>query len=178
MEEAKKYLEKLEIEVMQGLVVLNGDGVWKHVNLSKLLTDFANSNDKIKVAEDGVTVLDEPKEWDKWLKLALPLNEWSQDDSEYLIYQKAESITIQEHNKRLISEIKRNKSLHVLDNDMSSKHAISVGDQLKEANETITTYKKAIKVAGYLFNGRFYKSLDELKGKTMSKENQPKPLYF
>lgn len=30
---------------------------------------------------------------------------------------------------------------------------------------------------GYLFNGKFYKDLDELKGFTMSEDNQPKPVY-
>jgi len=30
---------------------------------------------------------------------------------------------------------------------------------------------------GYHFNGRFYKSEDDLRGKTMSDENQPQPLY-
>lgn len=55
--------------------------------------------------------------------------------------------------------------------------------EFAKANKKYIDYLEAnsndkIKVAGYLFNGRFYKSLDELKGKTMSKENQPKPLYF
>ncbi|MFT5450561.1 MAG: hypothetical protein ACI9N9_000038 [Enterobacterales bacterium] len=31
---------------------------------------------------------------------------------------------------------------------------------------------------GYYFNGRFYKSLEDLRGKTMSQDNQPKPLYI
>ena len=30
---------------------------------------------------------------------------------------------------------------------------------------------------GYLFNGRFYKTLDDMRGKTMSEDNQPLPLY-
>ena len=35
-----------------------------------------------------------------------------------------------------------------------------------------------MKLAGYLFNGRFYKELDELRGKTMAEGNKPQPLYF
>ena len=31
---------------------------------------------------------------------------------------------------------------------------------------------------GYYFNGRFYKSEHELRGNTMSDENQPKPVYI
>lgn len=34
-----------------------------------------------------------------------------------------------------------------------------------------------IKPVGYLFNGRFYESLDHLDGKTMHEGNQPIPLY-
>lgn len=34
-----------------------------------------------------------------------------------------------------------------------------------------------MKLEGYLFNGRFYKSLDDLRGKTMSEGNEPKPVY-
>lgn len=30
---------------------------------------------------------------------------------------------------------------------------------------------------GYLFNGRFYKSIDDLRGKTMSEGNEPIPLH-
>lgn len=30
---------------------------------------------------------------------------------------------------------------------------------------------------GYLFNGRFYKKEEDLRGKTMSEDNQPEPLY-
>ena len=30
---------------------------------------------------------------------------------------------------------------------------------------------------GYLFNGRFYKSIDDLRGKTMSEGNKPIPLH-
>ena len=30
---------------------------------------------------------------------------------------------------------------------------------------------------GYLFNGRFYKSIDELRGRTMSEDNKPQPLF-
>ena len=34
-----------------------------------------------------------------------------------------------------------------------------------------------MEIAGYLFNGRFYKSLDDLRGRTMSDDNQPQRLY-
>lgn len=30
---------------------------------------------------------------------------------------------------------------------------------------------------GYLFNGRFYKTIEDLRGKTMSEDNQPQPLF-
>ena len=33
-------------------------------------------------------------------------------------------------------------------------------------------------LAGYLFNGKFYKSLQDLRGKTMSDDIQPVPLYI
>lgn len=37
--------------------------------------------------------------------------------------------------------------------------------------------KHVVNPAGWLFNGRFYKSLDDLAGRTMSEENIPRPLY-
>jgi hypothetical protein len=30
---------------------------------------------------------------------------------------------------------------------------------------------------GYLFNGRFYKTIEDLRGKTMSEDNHPQPLF-
>ena len=30
---------------------------------------------------------------------------------------------------------------------------------------------------GYLFNGRFYKTIDDLRGRTMAENNQPQPLF-
>ena len=36
----------------------------------------------------------------------------------------------------------------------------------------------SLPIAGYLFNGRFYKTLDDLRGKTMNEENKPIPVYF
>ena len=36
---------------------------------------------------------------------------------------------------------------------------------------------KEQKPIGYLFNGRFYKTIDELIGRTMSEDNQPQPLF-
>ena len=35
-----------------------------------------------------------------------------------------------------------------------------------------------VKPFGWHFNGRFYKALDDLRGRTMSDENQPLPLYL
>ena len=37
--------------------------------------------------------------------------------------------------------------------------------------------KHVVNPAGWLFNGRFYKSLDDLAGRTMSEGNEPVPLY-
>jgi hypothetical protein len=33
------------------------------------------------------------------------------------------------------------------------------------------------KLIGYLFNGKFYNSLDDLRGRTMTEDNKPKELY-
>lgn len=33
------------------------------------------------------------------------------------------------------------------------------------------------KPIGYLFNGKYYKSLDDLRGKTMSEDHEPIPLH-
>jgi hypothetical protein len=38
-----------------------------------------------------------------------------------------------------------------------------------------TVFKE--KEFGYYFNGRFYKTIEELRGKTMTEDNQPIPLY-
>lgn len=103
--------------------------------------EIYHSNDKIKVESDGVTKMVEPKDWDKWLKLALPLNEWSQDDSEYLIYQNAESITIQEHNKRLMNKVE-NDAIKI---QRIMVYPNSLEKELNQANETITKHKEFFK---------------------------------
>ena len=48
------------------------------------------------------------------------------------------------------------------------------------ANELLLNYtpnQMHQEPVGYLFNGRFYKSMVDLRGKTMSDDNQPQPLF-
>lgn len=56
------------------------------------------------------------------------------------------------------------------------KDDIDVNDVLVKA-ELINMRSKPRQV-GWYFNGKIYHDLDELKGRTMSDYNQPKPLYY
>lgn len=52
-----------------------------------------------------------------------------------------------------------------------------LNEALKENNELKNKLDASYNQEGYLFEGRFYKSIDELKGTTFSEENKPKPIY-
>ena len=56
------------------------------------------------------------------------------------------------------------------------KDDIDVNDVLVKA-ELINMRSKPRQV-GWYFNGKIYQDLDELKGRTMSENNHPKPLYY
>jgi hypothetical protein len=56
------------------------------------------------------------------------------------------------------------------------KDDIDVNDILIKA-ELINMRSKPRQV-GWYFNGKLYSDLDELKGRTMSDSNKPKPLYY
>lgn len=81
---------------------------------------FANSKDKIKVAEDGITEFPNPRNFDEFGAI---IGEGKRFEELYDRYDKAESITIQEHNKRLIEKIKAWESVYKFD--------------IKKANERI-----------------------------------------
>jgi hypothetical protein len=53
---------------------------------------------------------------------------------------------------------------------------IDVNDILVKA-ELINMRSKP-RHAGWYFNGKLYQDLDELKGRSMSASNQPKPLFY
>jgi len=55
-----------------------------------------------------------------------------------------------------------------------------IGDLTKELQaekKKVEGLSKKI-IAGYLFNGRYYKNLSDLRGKTMSYDNKPIKLYY
>ena len=56
------------------------------------------------------------------------------------------------------------------------KDDIDVNDVLVKA-ELINMRSKPRQV-GWYFNGKIYHDLDELRGRTMSENNHPKPLYY
>jgi hypothetical protein len=56
------------------------------------------------------------------------------------------------------------------------KDDIDVNDVLVKA-ELINMRSKPRQV-GWYFNGKIYYDLDELRGRTMSENNHPKPLYY
>lgn len=115
------------------------------------LTRFANSNDKIKVAEDGVTVLDEPK---PYLFETTAIDEETYEKLRSF-WNKAESITIKEHNKRLMYKLECSDSALKMCGELKRQankelkqcehHKLQAISDYNEANETITTYKNAIK---------------------------------
>ena len=69
-------------------------------------------------------------------------------------------------------------------NVVFSDDLMAYGDWLEkrlaalEENLTIHGVSSSLQHAGYLFNGRFYKTYDDLRGKTMNEENKPIPVYF
>ena len=64
----------------------------------------------------------------------------------------------------------------LIDFIIDCKEDIDVNDILIKA-ELINMRSKPRQV-GWYFNGKLYYDLDELKGRTMSESNKPKPLYY
>ena len=102
----------------------------------------------IRVAKDGVTVLDEPNKptfYDEW-KRELDNGIEHDFDKQVMLgyqdrvkqYQQAEQITLTEHNKRLIAEIERLKEVAIFDQETQNEQ-IKLIDQ---ANETINKQKE------------------------------------
>lgn len=77
---------------------------------------------------------------------------------------------------RLQAEKKENKDLKdIIDNNMES---IELADKMLRAEKKKVEGLSKKVIAGYLFNGRYYKSLHELRGKTMSEDNCATTLYY
>jgi hypothetical protein len=64
----------------------------------------------------------------------------------------------------------------LIDFIIDCKEDIDVNDILIKA-ELINMRSKPRQV-GWYYNGKLYSDLDELKGRTMSDSNKPKPLYY
>jgi hypothetical protein len=64
----------------------------------------------------------------------------------------------------------------LIDFIIDCKEDIDVNDILIKA-ELINMRSKPRQV-GWYYNGKLYSDLDELKGRTMSESNKPKPLYY
>ena len=69
----------------------------------------------------------------------------------------------------------------ILDDDKTIS-SIDVIDKLNKLDELeqlqLGGVSSLLQHAGYLFNGRFYKCLDDMRGKTMHEGNMPQPVYF
>ena len=64
----------------------------------------------------------------------------------------------------------------LIDFIISNEGKIDLNDVLIKA-ELINMRSKP-RHAGWYFNGQLVQSLDELKGRTMSENNHPKPIYY
>lgn len=64
----------------------------------------------------------------------------------------------------------------LIDFIVSNEGEVDVNDVLIKA-ELINMRSKPRHV-GYYFNGKLYQDIDELKGRTMSDFNHPKPLFY
>jgi hypothetical protein len=64
----------------------------------------------------------------------------------------------------------------LIDFIIDCKDDIDVNDILIKA-ELINMRSKPRQV-GWYYNGKLYSDLDELKGRTISESNKPKPLYY
>lgn len=69
-----------------------------------------------------------------------------------------------------------NQIEELIDFILDNKDEIDLNDVLIKA-ELINMRSKPRHV-GWYFNGKFYRDLDELTGRTMSDNNQPKPVYY
>lgn len=75
-----------------------------------------------------------------------------------------------------------NKLIKALEEEvLLLKEIISTKNEIIELQKMqllLNGVSKSLQHAGYLFNGRFYKTYDDLRGKTMNEENKPIPVYF
>jgi hypothetical protein len=64
----------------------------------------------------------------------------------------------------------------LIDFILNNQDDIDVNDVLIKA-ELINMRSKP-RLAGWYFNGKLYRDMEELKGRTMSEFNHPKPVYY
>jgi len=64
----------------------------------------------------------------------------------------------------------------LIDFIIANEGEVDVNDVLIKA-ELINMRSKP-RQAGWYFNGKLYKDMEELKGRTMSEFNHPKPVYY
>lgn len=69
-----------------------------------------------------------------------------------------------------------NQIEELIDFIIDNKDKIDVNDVMVKA-ELINMRSKP-RHAGWYFNGKLYRDLDELRGQTMSDNNHPKPLFY
>jgi hypothetical protein len=70
----------------------------------------------------------------------------------------------------------QNQIEELIDFILNNKNDIDVNDVLVKA-ELINMRSKP-RHAGWYFNGSLYRDLDQLKGRSMSESNHPKPLFY
>lgn len=64
----------------------------------------------------------------------------------------------------------------LIDFILNNQDDIDVNDVLIKAE--IINMRSKPRLAGWYFNGKLYKDMEELKGRTMSEFNHPKPVYY
>jgi hypothetical protein len=69
-----------------------------------------------------------------------------------------------------------NQIEELIDFILDNKDEIDLNDVLVKA-ELINMRSKA-RHAGWYFNGKLYRDIDELRGRSMSDSNHPKPLFY
>jgi hypothetical protein len=69
-----------------------------------------------------------------------------------------------------------NQIEELIDFIIDNKDDIDLNDVLVKA-ELINMRSKP-RHAGWYFNGKLYRDMDELRGRTMSENNTPKPIYY
>jgi hypothetical protein len=64
----------------------------------------------------------------------------------------------------------------LIDFILNNQDDIDVNDVLIKAE--IINMRSKPRLAGWYFNGKLYRDMEELKGRTMSEFNHPKPVYY